>query len=285
MWLNKIEKTRICATGNGREIIQPTVYADLDQKTEYICFFNDQEFEHTVIEDFICCLEDVRINNSYNSIRVYLMSVGGIADQLILLTDYLNKYPLPITFVVCGDISSCGALLPLMVRDCNIEYTPSSSAMLHLASTWVKSDILYTKNTNPSTNMHESRTKNLMDLNRYLLDNFYLKLDLTEDEIEVILAGKEVYLDRERLETIYTEFKDKQYIEDYFDEDMEYIESEITKTEMLLNQLKAERDSHFTKFEKYLEEVEEDAESEEVTYTSMSNEEIDSLIKKGSLIK
>ena len=285
MRLNKIEKTRICATGNGREIIQPTVYADLDQKTEYICFFNDQEFEHTVIEDFICCLEDVRINNSYNSIRVYLMSVGGIADQLILLTDYLNKYPLPITFVVCGDISSCGALLPLMVRDCNIEYTPSSSAMLHLASTWVKSDILYTKNTNPSTNMHESRTKNLMDLNRYLLDNFYLKLDLTEDEIEVILAGKEVYLDRERLETIYTEFKDKQYIEDYFDEDMEYIESEITKTEMLLNQLKAERDSHFTKFEKYLEEVEEDAEAEEVTYTSMSNEEIDSLIKKGSLIE
>ncbi len=285
MRLNKIEKTRICATGNGREIIQPTVYADLDQKTEYICFFNDQEFEHTVIEDFICCLEDVRINNSYNSIRVYLMSVGGIADQLILLTDYLNKYPLPITFVVCGDISSCGALLPLMVRDCNIEYTPSSSAMLHLASTWVKSDILYTKNTNPSTNMHESRTKNLMDLNRYLLDNFYLKLDLTEDEIEVILAGKEVYLDRERLETIYTEFKDKQYIEDYFDEDMEYIEDEIAKTEMLLNQLKAERDSHFTKFEKYLEEVEKDVESEEISYTAISNEEIDSLIKKGSLIK
>lgn len=285
MRLKKIEKARLCATGEGREIIQPTVYADLDQKTEYICFFNDQEFEHTVIEDFICCLEDVRINNSYNSIRVYLMSVGGIADQLILLTDYLNKYPLPITFVVCGDISSCGALLPLMVRDCNIEYTPSSSAMLHLASTWVKSDILYTKNTNPSTNMHESRTKNLMDLNRYLLDNFYLKLDLTEDEIEVILAGKEVYLDRERLETIYTEFKDKQYIEDYFDEDMEYIEDEIAKTEMLLNQLKAERDSHFTKFEKYLEEVEEDVESEEIAYTAMSNEEIDSLIKKGSLIK
>jgi ATP-dependent protease ClpP protease subunit len=233
-------------------MLQPAVYSGLQEKQEYILFFNDQIFQHDTIESIICVLEDVRISDSYDRIKIFISSIGGLAHQLAMLADYLNEYPLDITFKVHGDISSCGSLLPVMVKHASIEYSPTASAMFHLAHQNIHSSALY----DTRSNMYGASAdlKSLTDLNDYLYDNYYSKLDLTEEELEHIRNGKDVYIDNSRIEHIFETFKERQFYEEDFNEVVEIVEERIDELKAEIERLEDHKTELYIGLEKFDDE-------------------------------
>ncbi|MGL4998702.1 MAG: ATP-dependent Clp protease proteolytic subunit [Cetobacterium sp.] len=235
-------------------LIQPNVYSGLENKSEYILFFNDQAFEHNTIESIICVLEDVRVSESYEGVKIYMSSIGGFANQLMLISDYLNSYPLDITFVVTDMIASCGSLLPLMVKRANIEYLPTASAMFHFAHKHIHTSSLY--DSRSSMHTPSADLKSLTDLNEYLYENYYSKLDLTNEEKEHIKSGKDVCIDSSRMEHIFTAFKDRQFYDEDFDDCITSINEEIEELQNAMNQLESCKKDMYTNMEEFYDKYE-----------------------------
>lgn len=237
------------------ELIQPNIHCDSNKNKCYTLFFNDQEFEHIVIEKIICTLEDVKISGSYSNIKIYLGSLGGKASQLFILADYLNSYPLQITFVICNRISSCGALLPLMVVKSNIEYMPTASAMIHFVKIDIDSNTFY--NYNPKICESSSDLEKVKYLNDYLYENYYSKLNLTKYELNIIKKGGDIYLNREKIEECFSIFKKKQYFDEIFSNEIFIIDEEIAILEKKIRSLKKKKDEYFIEynnfFKKYID--------------------------------
>lgn len=226
--MNRLErrlqsKKMISGGCEGSEIYQPNIYTDLKENQEYKMFFNDVCFDHGVIEQMISNLEDVRIVGCYDSVKIYISTPGGFAHQLMMLVEYLNNYPLAIKFVVCGEIASCGALLPLMVAHAELEYTPTASAMFHFAHCRIHSSALF--GNNASIDGTASDLKSIQDLNNYLWEEYYSKLAITDEEKEHILKGKDVFIDRSRIEYIYESFKEFEF----YERDLKEVKNEIAQ--------------------------------------------------------
>ncbi|MGL5963609.1 MAG: ATP-dependent Clp protease proteolytic subunit [Fusobacteriaceae bacterium] len=234
------------------DMLQPTVYTGLEKKSTYILFFNDQVFEHNTIENIICVLEDVKMSESYDCIKIYMSSLGGMANQLMLVADYLNNYPLNITFVVTDLVASCGSLLPLMVKRAEIEYSPLASAMFHLAHTFVHSSAMYDNR----ANMYGASAdlKGITDLNNYLYNNFYSKLDLTSEEKGHIRNGKDVFVDNSRIEHIFETFKDRQFYEEDFSECVSVGDNRIEELKREIEDLENWKNDMYSDMEKFKEE-------------------------------
>lgn len=219
-------------------VAQPTVYNGLENDI-YTLFFNDLVFTNEVIESLIITLEDVKVSGSYSAIDIYISSVGGLANQLIMFADYLNNYPLDINFKIHGEVSSCGSILPLMVRGATIDYLPTARAMFHLGHQRVHSSIRY--HYKPNLDMSSSDLEGLEELNTYLWDNFYSKLDLEEEEFEALKKGQDVFVNRERIEHIFETFKERQFFEKELPQVLVEIDQQIELKKEEIKNLKETR--------------------------------------------
>lgn len=233
----------------NEEILQPNIHKRNNCNDCYVLFFNDREFDHIIVENIICTLEDVKSSGSYNRVKIYLSSLGGKASQLFILSEYLNEYPLELIFVICNKIYSCGALLPLMVNKCKINYLPSASAMIHYVRLDIDSNVLY--NYKPNTCESSSDLEKVKYLNNFLYDNYYSKLGLTKYELDVIKSGGDVYLNRERLEELFSLFKKRQYFEYVFEKEIYLIDDEINSLKNKIKNLIKKREKYFEEYNNF----------------------------------
>lgn len=236
-------------------VAQPTVYNGLENDV-YTLFFNDLVFTNEVIESLIITLEDVKVSGSYSVIDIYISSVGGLANQLIMFADYLNNYPLDINFKIHGEVSSCGSILPLMVRGATIEYLPTARAMFHLGHQRVHSSIRY--HYKPNLDMSSSDLEGLEELNTYLWDNFYSKLDLEEEEFEALKKGQDVFVNRERIEHIFETFKERQFFENELPQVLIEIDQQIELKKEEIKNLKETRKTLVDEKEDFCQEFDLD---------------------------
>ena len=236
-------------------VAQPAVYNGLENDI-YTLFFNDLVFTNEVIESLIIALEDVKVSGSYSVIDIYISSVGGLANQLIMFADYLNNYPLDINFKIHGEVSSCGSLLPLMVKGATIEYLPTARAMFHLGHQRVHSSIRY--HYKPNLDMSSSDLEGLEELNTYLWDNFYSKLDLEEEEFEALKKGQDVFVNRERIEHIYETFKERQFFENELPQVLVEIDQQIELKKEEIKNLKETRKTLVDEKEDFCQEFDLD---------------------------
>lgn len=236
-------------------VAQPTVYNGLENDI-YTLFFNDLVFTNEVIESLIITLEDVKVSGSYSVIDIYISSVGGLANQLIMFADYLNNYPLDINFKIHGEVSSCGSILPLMVRGATIEYLPTARAMFHLGHQRVHSSIRY--HYKPNLDMSSSDLEGLEELNTYLWDNFYSKLDLEEEEFEALKKGQDVFVNRERIEHIFETFKERQFFENELPQVLIEIDQQIELKKEEIKNLKETRKTLVDEKEDFCQEFDLD---------------------------
>lgn len=236
-------------------VAQPTVYNGLENDI-YTLFFNDLVFTNEVIESLIITLEDVKVSGSYSAIDIYISSVGGLANQLIMFADYLNNYPLDINFKIHGEVSSCGSILPLMVRGATIDYLPTARAMFHLGHQRVHSSIRY--HYKPNLDMSSSDLEGLEELNTYLWDNFYSKLDLEEEEFEALKKGQDVFVNRERIEHIFETFKERQFFENELPQVLIEIDQQIELKKEEIKNLKETRKTLVDEKEDFCQEFDLD---------------------------
>lgn len=236
-------------------VAQPTVYNGLENDI-YTLFFNDLVFTNEVIESLIITLEDVKVSGSYSAIDIYISSVGGLANQLIMFADYLNNYPLDINFKIHGEVSSCGSILPLMVRGATIDYLPTARAMFHLGHQRVHSSIRY--HYKPNLDMSSSDLEGLEELNTYLWDNFYSKLDLEEEEFEALKKGQDVFVNRERIEHIFETFKERQFFEKELPQVLVEIDQQIELKKEEIKNLKETRKTLVDEKEDFCQEFDLD---------------------------
>lgn len=233
------------------EVFQPAIYTGLQDKT-YTLFFNERVFEPEVVEQVISVLLDVENSGSYSKVEIYLKSVGGCADSLMMIADFLNNYSLDITFKVHGEISSCASLIGLMVKKAEMEFLPTARAMFHLGWSRTATSVHYKYQ--PNLDGASSDLEGLLDLNDYLWENFYSKLPLEEEEIENIKSGRDVFINRDRIEYVYETFKDRQFYEEDFDDCIEAIECSIDELKGEIERLEECKTNLFIDMEKFSDE-------------------------------
>ncbi|MGL5099916.1 MAG: ATP-dependent Clp protease proteolytic subunit [Fusobacteriaceae bacterium] len=241
-------------------IAQPTVYNGLEGAT-YTLFFNDLLFTNETVESIITTLEDVKVSESYSIVEIYLSSCGGLANQLMLLADYLQNYELGIIFKIHGEIASCGALLPLMVNEAEIIFLPTARAMFHLGYQNINSSTKYKYK--PNLDGASADLESLSNMNKYVWDNYYSKLDLEAEEMKALEEGGDVFINRERIEDIYDSFKIKKFYEEEYEEYVESIDLKLEEAKKAVESLESRRKTATSTRDRYLKnEIEEITEEE-----------------------
>ena len=200
---------------------EPIVYGGMHNQSTVV-MFNDC-FDYETINKLINDIESIRQIGGYSNIDLYFSSLGGIAETLFVLADYLNNIEdIHINFIVNGMVASCGFYILLLIENENIDliFNSHCSGLIHLGDTYISA--------RGQLAMEESRynwekfqAEDLKKLNDYFKKELIPKLNLSKKDIKQLEQGRDIMFHGDELEKIITDFRDKRYyqseniVEDY----------------------------------------------------------------------
>ena len=221
----RITKRRMC---NDIEPIigkvssyEPIVYGGMCNQSTVV-MFNDC-FEHDTINKLINDIESIRQIGGYSSIDIYFTSMGGVADTLFVLSDYLNNIDdIHINFIVNGMVASCGFYILLLIDNENIDliFNSCCSGLIHLGDVYISARGQLVAEEG-RYNIDKFYAEDLKRLNDYLKNELIHKLNLSKKDIKQLEQGKDVMFHKDELEKIVMDFRNRRYyqsekaIEDY----------------------------------------------------------------------
>lgn len=194
-------------------------------------------FQPSDIRHLMNDIEIVRQTFGYSSVDVYFASNGGFIKDLFVLADYLNGIEdIKVNIIISGMIASCGFYLLPLIDNSNIEiyYNDHAQGMIHLADNMLSQRDQLGDNPTPS----KFYKKELEDLNKWLIENVVDHLGLTEDEVNRVKGGEDVYLNCERLELAVKTYNDWRYatsgelVDDYRKISLKIAELQKTKQQL-----------------------------------------------------
>ena len=217
--------------------IAPICYTGMQNQTAIINFSDYFTFEN--IYKLINDVESIRQVGGYTDITVYFSSNGGCARDLFVLSDYLTGVrDINIKFVVSEAVCSCGFYILLMLDSPNIqiEFSKDAYGLIHLATISLESRGQLSSEVS-KYNSEKFKKASVDELNKYFIDNFINKLDLSEEDKNKILDGQDVYISNSELERLVKDFYDRIYTEsDDFIDDYANIIAEIDALQALKEQ-------------------------------------------------
>lgn len=191
--------------------LEPVVYTGMQKQTTVIVF-NDY-FEYITITKLINKIESIRQTGGYTNIDIYFSSLGGDADYLFVLSNFLNNLKdIHINFIVTGMVASAGFYILLLIENPNIDiiFNKRCSGSIHLGDTLIS----YRGQLSSESSRYKNEkfhAKSLEKLNEYFKNELIPKLNLSKKDIEQINEGNDVMFHSDELEKIISEYHEKRY--------------------------------------------------------------------------
>lgn len=196
----------------GETSCSPIVYTNMENQKSVLVF--DDEFCKEAITKLINDIESIRQIGGYSEIDLYFSSVGGYADYLFILSDYLNNVEdIHINFIANGIMSSCGFYILLLIDNSNIDilFNQTAYGLIHLADIFISSRGQLSKDSS-RYNFDKFTNDNLKVLNEFLKKELD-KLDISKQDREKLEQGQDVYLFRDELEKVIIQYHQTKYYE------------------------------------------------------------------------
>lgn len=178
----------------------------MGQKT--VMYFDD-EFDKEPITRLINDIEMARQVGGYSVIDLYFSSLGGNADTLFVLGDYLNNIEdIDINFIVNGMVASCGFLILLLIDNekIHISCNQFSSGLIHLADIY-----LSTRDQRSSEEDRYRFSKFLKSevekLNKWILNDVVPLLPLSDKDKQKISEGEDVMFSGDELDSLIRKYQ------------------------------------------------------------------------------
>lgn len=210
--------------------VTPIVYSGV-QNEKSIIYFNDY-FEKKPIFELINNIESIRQIAGYNEIDLYFTSDGGFADSLFVLADYLNNIQnIRINFIVTGMAASCGFYILVLIDNpnVNIVFNDFCTGLIHFADSAI-SDRSQRSNEDERYEFSKFFKHELDRLNEWMKTEILPYLGLSKEDMKKLEEGKDVYLTRDELEEVVTNYKEYKYVtSEEFEIAYEMIDAEIEK--------------------------------------------------------
>jgi hypothetical protein len=214
----------------------------------YKAFF-DGEFEKENIMSLLTELDQVICDEKYEGVDLYFSSNGGRVDLTIMLADYINEYTLPITIKIVGFVASAGLYLPMMCFD-KVEIHDAAMGMIHLHSQPIDLRELRNEKSYSAYILKDKATEEFL---LSILDGF----EFTKEELDDVLAGKDVYLSNDRLKTLFISkaINELTISKELLEEEVELSKSEIDMKIKMLDAMVKELNNEVSEMPEELQEI------------------------------
>ena len=235
---NKVCSENILAP---KDRVTPVVYTGMEEQYTTI-YFNDY-FDYDPIYSLMTDIDSVRQIGGYSKINLYFSSLGGNADCLFTLADFLNQInDIEIDLIVSGMVASAGFYLLLMIENSNVNiiFSSGSRGIIHLGDTLLSSRGSLSKESE-RYNFDKFREKDIQELNKYFKENYINKLKIRKEDRRRLNQGQDLHLLKDELEIIVNDFHGKRYYEsDEFLNTYFEIKSRIEQGEGILKSMEEE---------------------------------------------
>lgn len=202
---NDFESTPI---DNG---LEPVVYTGMQNQKAVVTF--DDYFKHETITRLINKIESIRQIGGYEEIDLYFTSLGGVADTMFILADYLNNIKdIRINFLINGMVASCGFYILLLIENHNIDliFNEHCSGLIHLGDTYISARGQLTTEES-RYNWEKFRAEDLKRLNEYLKKEIIPRLNLSKKDMKQLNEGGDVMFHGDELEKKVNEYHNNRY--------------------------------------------------------------------------
>ena len=151
--------------------------------------------------DGILAPEDGRV---YEEVDIYFDSPGGLVSAYQFMARYLEKYPIPFRIILAGHCASATMMLALRFAEVVMVET-GTLTMFHLSSSFIDSrELNYKYSSSTIVKNDESIDNELLEM--------MSKLKFTEEEINQIKEGHDVYVPSERMALLFEAYQVEQAI-------------------------------------------------------------------------
>lgn len=156
-------------------------------------FFNDDVTDETVIElmerlDSCMCGIEVQVEK----VVLNWSSRGGVYASLVMLSNYINQYPIDIE-IVAYDICASAGFIFLLYTDRPVRVLDSAFAIIHLG------DMLISSRDGRDSKSYGAFMKKGMDELDVSLLNEYKLCGFSEEEMAELEKGRDVHANKDRL--------------------------------------------------------------------------------------
>lgn len=219
--------------------LEPVVYTGMQNQKTVVTF--DDYFEHETITRLINKIESIRQIGGYDEIDLYFTSLGGVADTMFILADYLNNIKdIRINLLINGMVASCGFYILLLIENPNVDliFNEHCSGLIHLGDTYISARGQLTSEES-RYNWEKFRAEDLKRLNDYFKKEIIPKLNLSKKDMKQLNEGRDVMFHGDELEKIVNEYHNNRYFNS--DEAVEHyvnLQQKISEYAMLIGDFK-----------------------------------------------